>query len=140
MVNFERLRNFHDDIVFRHIPDLRDHAPLILSATFLIALTTMAATSFLGPASALSTPRIHAGTHANTDDPTLGPTLRLSRLADRTAPPSETARARAPDADANDPKSPMLIDIDPEGGAVHASAGTIDVFGTPINIGSWPLD
>jgi hypothetical protein len=34
----------------------------------------------------------------------------------------------------------MVIDIDPESAAVHASAGTIDVHGTPINIGSWPLD
>jgi hypothetical protein len=34
----------------------------------------------------------------------------------------------------------MLIDIDPESGAVHASAGSIKILGTPINIGSWPLD
>ena len=32
------------------------------------------------------------------------------------------------------------ISYAPVGGHYGASAGTIDVHGTPINIGSWPLD
>ncbi len=135
MAILDRIREIHDDIVFRRHPDLRRHAPLMLSAAFLIALTTMMATGFLGRTNAVPTFQIGAAEY-----PTLGARLRLSRIPDRPAPAAEMVRARALEVDANDPKSPMLIDIDPESGAVHASAGTIDIQGTPINIGNWPLD
>ncbi len=135
MAILDRIREIHDDIVFRHYPDIRQHAPLILSAAFLIALTTMMATSFLGRTSAVPTSKIDAAEY-----PTLGARLRLSRIPDRPAPAVEMIRAHALEIDANNPKSPMLIDIDPETGNVHASAGTIDVHGTPINIGRWTLD
>ncbi len=134
MVIIDRLREIHDDIVFRHYPDIREHASLIISAVFLIALATMLGTTYFGAAATVAKPQIHT----SIDYPALGAKLRLSRFTDR---PVRAAEApRAPEADANDPWSPMLIDIDPESGAVHASAGSINILGTPINIGSWPLD
>ena len=45
MVIIDRLREIHDDIVFRHYPDIREHASLIISAVFLIALATMLGTT-----------------------------------------------------------------------------------------------
>ncbi len=136
MVICDRLREFHDDIVFRHFPDMREHASLILSSVFLLALATMLGTTYFGGATRIAKPQISA----SIDYPALGVTLRLSRFANRPARAAEALRAPAPEADANDPLSPMLIDIDPESGAVHASAGSIYILGTPINIGSWPLD
>ena len=135
MAIFDRLREFHDDIVFRRYPDIRRHAPLMFSALFLIVLVLMFGSGFLGGAGAVTKPELRA----NIVYPTLGAELRLSRFADR---PAARPMLRAPivEADANDPRSPMVIDIDTESAAVHASAGTIDDHGTPINIGSWPLD
>ena len=132
MVILDRIRELHDDIVFRHYPDIRAYAPLTSSAVLLIILATMLATSLLAGASTGPAP----GLRAAIDYPALGAQLRRSRF-------SGSATATAPRhrevADANGPMSPMLIDIGPESGAVHASAGTIDVHGTPITIGNWPL-
>ncbi len=136
MVIIDRLREIHDDIVFRHYPDIREHASLIISAVFLIALATMLGTTYFGAAATVAKPQIHT----SIDYPALGAKLRLSRFTDRPVRAAEAIRAPAPEADANDPWSPMLIDIDPESGAAHASAGSIDILGTPINIGNWPLD
>ncbi len=134
MVIIDRLREFHDDIVFRHYPDIREHVPLMYSAVFLIILATLLGTTYFGEATTIAKPQIHA----DIDSPALGAKLRLLRFADRPARAAEALRA--PEDDANDPWSPMLIDIDPESGAVHASAGSINILGTPINIGNWPLD
>ena len=136
MVIIERLREFHDDIVFRHYPDIREHTPIIFSGVFLIVLAmTVGATYFGGPTTIVK-PQIRT----SIEYPALGAKLRLSRFTDRPARAAEAPRAPAPGADVNDPRSPMVIDIDPESGAVHTSAGSIDILGTPINIGSWPLD
>lgn len=141
MVILDRIREIHDDIVFHRYPDIRELAPdmrelapLMFSAIFMVVLTTMLAVGLIGGASNGTKPELRAGI----DSPAVGAKLRLTRFSDR--PATMAVRVRAPEADANDPGSPMLIDIDPESGAVHASAGTIDVHGTPINIGSWPLD
>ena len=136
MVIFDRLREFHDDIVFRHFPDIRKHASLIISVVFLVALATMLGSTYFGAAATFAKPQ----NHASIDYPALGAKLRLSRITDRPVRAAEALRAPVPEADATDPGSPMLIDIDPESGAVHASAGSINILGTPINIGSWPLD
>ena len=143
MVILDRIREIHDDIVFRRYPsfselapDLRELAPLMFSAVFIIVLAAMLGAGLIGGARNGAKPELRAGI----DFPAVGAKLRLSRISDHPAQAAEAVRVRAPEADANDPKSPMLIDIDPESGVVHASAGTIDVHGTPINIGSWPLD
>ena len=136
MVIFDRLRELHDDIVFRRYPDFREHAPLMFSAMFLMVLATTLGMAYFGEARTFAKPEIRA----NIDYPVLGATLRLSRLSDRPARTAEAPRTPVPEAEANDPLSPMLIVIDPESGAVHASAGSIEILGTPINIGSWPLD
>ncbi len=135
MAIFDRIREIHDDIVFRHYPDIRQHAPLMFSALFVIVLMLMFVSGFLGGAGAVT----NSGHRTQTDYRALGAELRLMRYADR-APAAMTVRAPIVAADANDPTAPMLIDIDPESAAVHASAGTIDVHGTPMNIGSWTLD
>ncbi len=135
MAILDRIRQIHDDIVFRRNLDIRQHAPLMFSALFLIVVVLMFGSGFLGGAGAVT----NSGHRAQTDYRALGAELRLTRFADR-APAPATIRAPIVEADANDPRSPMVIDIDPESAAVHASAGTIDVHGTPINIGSWPLD
>ncbi len=131
MVILDRIRELHDDIVFRHYPDIREHAPLTFSAVFLIILATTLATSLLAGASTGPAP----GLRTTIDYPASGAKLRRSRFPGRA-----TATAPRRPAVANGPMSPMLIDIDPESGAVHASAGIIDVHGTPITIGNWPLD
>lgn len=144
MVIMDRLRDFRDDIVYcrypaliRRYPEIREFAPLTFSAVFMVILVSMLGVSLLvgvsgaGPATELRT---------KIDDSTVGARLRLSRIADRAPRETAPSRLHESEADANDPNSPMLIDIDPESGAVHASAGTIEVHGTPINIGNWPLD
>ena len=143
MVILDRIREIHDDIVFHRYPgirelapDLRELAPLIFSEIFMAILATMLGAGLIGGASNGAKTVLRAGI----DVPAVGAKLRLSRFSDRPALTSAAVRVRAPEADANDPKSPMLIDIDPESAVVHASAGTIDVHGTPINIGSWPLN
>ena len=136
MVIIDRFREFHDDIVFRHYPDIRKHARHMYSAVFLIILATLLGTTYIGEATTIAKPQIRA----DIDSPALGAKLRLLRFTDRPVRAAEAIRAPAPEPDANDPSSPMLIDIDPESGAAHASAGSIDILGTPINIGNWPLD
>ncbi len=89
-----------------------------------------------GAAATVAKPQIHT----SIDYPALGAKLRLSRFANRPTRTAGAIHTPASEADASDPWSPMLIDIDPESGALHASAGSIDVLGTPINIGNWPLD
>ena len=135
-VIIDRLREFHDDVVFRHYPGIRKHTPLRISAIFLIALATMLGTTYFGGSAIVAETQIRA----EIEYPVLGAKLRLSRFANRPARTDGTIHAPASGADASDPWSPMLIDIDPESGALHASAGSIDVLGTPINIGNWPLD
>ena len=134
MMIFDKLREFHDDIVFRLYPDIREHAPLMFLAVFLIIFATMMGTTYFGETATIAKLQIRA----DIDSPALGAKLRLLRFTDR--PVRSAGAPRAPEADANDPWSPMLIDIDPESGAVHASAGSINILGTPINIGNWPLD
>ena len=47
MMFLERVRNLHDDIVYRHLPETRELAPIVLSGAFLLALATMVATTLL---------------------------------------------------------------------------------------------
>ncbi len=136
MVLIERLREFHDDIVFRHYPDIREHTPIIFSAAFLIVLAMTVGTTYFGGPTTIAKSQIST----SIDYQVLGAKLRLSRFTDRPARATRALRARAAGADVNDPRSPMLIDIDPASGAMHTSAGSINILGTPINIGSWPLD
>ena len=134
IVIVDRLRELHDDIVFRYFPDIREHTPFMISAIFLIVLATMLGTTYFGGSATVAKPQIRA----RIEYPVLGAKLRPSRIANR---PARTAGAlHAPAADANDPWTPMLIDIDPESGALHASAGSINFLGTPTNIGNRPLD
>jgi len=135
MVILDRVRDLHDDIVHRYYPDFRDYAPLTFSAVFLLVLATMLGVTMFGGANGVSRPEFSAGI----DYPAMGAELRLSRNSERATPPIVVARTYSPVDDTDDPRSPMLIDIDPESGAVNASAGTILVHGTPINIGNWPL-
>lgn len=141
MVILDRVRDLHDEFVYRYhaefrryYPDFRDYAPLAFSAVFLLVLATMLGVTMLGGANGVARGEFRAGI----DYPAMGAELRLSRISVRATSPI-AARTYSPVDDADDPKSPMLIDIDPESGAVNASAGTIDVGGTPINIGNWPL-
>ena len=136
MVIFDRIRELHDDIVFRHYPGVRENAPFIYAAMFLIVFATALGNTYFGDSGMnedLAAP-------AKIEYPVLGATLRLSRISGRPERPIETLRAKVQESEANDPRSPMLIDIDPESGAVHASAGSIEILGSPINIGNWPLD
>ncbi len=141
MMILDRARDLHDNIVHRYYPefrryypDFREYAPLTFSAVFLLVLATMLGVTMLGGANGVARPEFLAGI----DYPAMGAELRLSRISMRATSPI-AARTYSPMDDADDPQSPMLIDIDPESGAVNASAGTIDVHGTPINIGNWPL-
>ncbi len=136
IVIIDRLREIHDDIVFRHYPDIRQHTRLMISAIFLIALATMLGMTYFGAFATVAKPQIRA----EIEYPVLGAKLRLSRFANRPTRSAGAIHTPASEADASDPWSPMLIDIDPESGALHASAGSIDILGTPINIGNWPLD
>ncbi len=128
MVILERVRNFHDDIVYRHVPEIRELAPLVLSGVFLLALATMLATTLLGG----------SGTHwrsdpgARIDYQQTSTELGRSSVADRTAAGVKW--------DASFPKTPMRIDIERERGAVHSGADTIEVRGMPIDLGDWPRD
>ena len=136
MMFLERVRNLHDDIVYRHLPETRELAPIVLSGAFLLALATMLATTLLSG----------TGTHWRSDPsariayPAPGAERRDSATFVRPTSSVRPTGARAAMADTTDSKAPMLIDFDPESGTVNASAGTIEVRGMAINIGNWLFD